>query len=135
VIDTSVAPEVTSDPAGTTYVVDTDYTVSPAGIVVLSTGSIPASTALLIDYTKKAVDVVQALTSTAQEYVLLFDGLNEAQSGDEMVIKLHRAKFGGAQDLSVIGDEFGSIQLNGDVLPDTTIVGGGLSQYASIKAA
>lgn len=134
-IDTSVAPVVTSDPAGTTYTVDTDYTVTASGIVILSSGTITASAALLIDYTKKAVDVVQALTTSAQEFELVFDGLNEAQSGTPVSITVFRAKFGGAQGLSVIGDEFGAMQLTGDVLKDTTITGAGLSQYLGIKAA
>jgi len=135
VIDTAQTVTVTSDPAGTTYTEDTDYTVTASGIVILAAGSISASDALLIDYTKKAVDVIQALTSSAQEYVLMFDGLNEAQSGTPVVIKVHRAKFGGAQTLGMIGDEFGEISLTGDVLKDTSITTAGLSQYAEIKQA
>jgi len=135
VIDTSVAPVVTSDPAGTTYVVDVDYTVSAAGIVILSAGSIPVSAALLISYTKKAVDIIQALTTAGQEYKLLFDGLNEAQSGEPAIIKVHRAKFGPSDEVSAIGDDFGAITLAGDALKDTTITAGGLSQYIEIKQA
>ena len=134
-IDTSIDPVVTSDPAGTTYVKDTDYTVSAAGIVVLSTGSIPASTPLLISYTKKAVDVIQALTSSGQEYKLMFDGLNEAQSGAPAKITVHRAKFGPSDGVSAIGDDFGAITLSGDALKDTTITAGGLSQYIEIRQA
>jgi len=134
-IDTSIAPVVTSDPAGTTYTVDTDYTVSAAGIVVLSTGTIPVSTALLISYTKKAVDVIQALTSSGQEYKLMLDGLNEAQSSAPTIIVVHRAKFGPSDEISAIGDDFGAITLGGDALKDTSITAGGLSQYIEIKQA
>ncbi len=129
VIDTGETVTVTG------YVEDTDFTVNAGGIVVLASGSIPADTALAISYTKKAVDVIQTLTTSAQEYVLDFVGLNEAQSGDPVVIKVHRAKFGGGQDVSIIGDDFGSIQLTGDSLKDTSITTSGLSQYAEIKAA
>lgn len=134
-IDTSVAPVVTSDPSGTTYAVETDYTVSAAGITILSTGSISASTALLVSYTKKAVDIVQALTTSGGEHELIFDGLNEAQSGAPVVITVHRAKFGPAAELGAISDDFGAVELAGEALKDTTITGAGLSQYIEIQQA
>lgn len=135
VIDTTVAPVVTSDPAGTTYVEDTDYTVSPAGITILAAGSINASDPLLVDYTKKAVDVVEALTASGAEYQVVLDGLNEAQSGTAVVVDMHRVKFGPAADLSLIGDEFAELVLSADVLADTTITTSGLSQYLKISQA
>lgn len=135
VIDTAVSPVVTSDPAGTTYVEDTDYIVSAAGITPIVGGGISASDPLLIDYTSKANDVVQALTTSAQEFELIFDGLNEAQSGTPVIITVYRAKFGGAQGLSMIGDEFAEIALTGDVLKDTTIIASNLSQYMKIESA
>lgn len=134
-IDTAVSPVVTSDPSGTTYVEDTDYTVSAAGITVLSTGSMAASTDFLISYTKKAVDVIQALTTTAQEYEIIIDGLNEAQSGTPVLITAFRCKPGSAQGLGFIGDDFAEIPLTFEVLKDTTITGAGLSQYLEIKQA
>ena len=134
VIDTSVSGVTVSN--GTTgYVEDTDFTVTAGGIIILASGSIAASTGLTIAYTKKAVDVIQALTTSSQEYVLDFVGLNEAQSGTPVVIKVHRAKFGGAQDMQIIGDDFASLELGGDCLKDTSITTGGLSQYFYVKAA
>lgn len=135
VIDTSVAPVVTSDPAGTTYDVTDDYLVTPSGIIIVDGGAISASTALLVDYTKKAVDVVEALTTTAKEYELIFDGLNEAQSGTPVVITVHRFKPGPAADLAIIGDEFAELTLTGDSLKDTSITSAGLSQYFKVQAA
>jgi len=135
VIDTAETVTVTSDPSGTTYVADTDYTVTSAGIKILSTGSISADDALLISYTKKAVDVVEALTSSAGEYKLVLDGLNEAQSGAPFIVTVHRAKFGPAAEMSLIGDDFAELVLTGDVLQDTSITAAGLSQYFVAKAA
>ena len=135
VIDVDVAPVVTSDPAGTTYVLDTDYTVNAAGIVILSSGGIPVSTALLVSYTKKAVGVIETLTNTASESRLVFVGLNEAQSGKPMVITVYRAKFGPTSELSLIGDDFGSIGIAGDALSDASITAGGKSKFFNIKAA
>lgn len=135
VIDTAQTVTVTSDPAGTTYTAGTDYTVSAAGITILATGSIAATTALLVSYTKKAVDVVEALTTAGSEYEVTFDGLNEAQSGTPVVITAYRVKFGPAADLAMIGDEFAALELTADVLKDTTITGAGLSQYLKVQAA
>ena len=135
VIDVLVAPVITGTGGTPTYTVDDDYTASPAGITVIDGGAITGGTALEFNYTKLATDVVQALVASATDRVLILDGLNEAQSGEAVVITVHRAKFGGAENLEVIGDEFGSIELTGDALKDTTIVGAGLSQYIEIKQA
>lgn len=135
VIDTEETVTVTSDPAGTTFSGTTDYTVTPAGIKILSTGTITANQDLLITYTKKPVDVLQALTTSAGEYELVFDGLNEAQSGTPYVVKIHRFKAGPAAEIALIGDEFGELQITGEALADTTITGAGLSQYLEMKAA
>lgn len=135
IIDTTQTVTVTSDPAGTTHVVDVDYTVSAAGIFIIAGGGISASDPLLVSYTKKAVDVIEALTASSQEHELLFDGLNEAQSGEPSVIKVHRMKFSPADGISAISDDFGAITLTGDALKDTSITAGGLSQYLKISQA
>lgn len=129
VIDTDQAVTVTG------YAEGDDFTKTPAGIIVLAAGSIPADTALAISYTKKAVDVVQAFVQAAQDRRIVLDGLNEAQSGAPVVIDVHRGKFGPAQETAFIGDEFGEIGLEGEALLDTTVTGAGLSQYLVLKAA
>ena len=129
VIDTDAAVTVTG------YVEGTDFEKRAAGILVLATGAIPASAALAISYTKKAVDVVQAFVNAAQNRRVLLDGLNEAQAGTPVVIDIHRGKFGAAQDTAFIGDDFGEIALEGEALQDDTITTAGLSQYLAVKAA
>jgi hypothetical protein len=128
-IDTTIAVTVTG------FVQDTDYVATPAGIIILAAGSIAASTALSIGYTKKATNIVQAFINAAQNRRIVVDGLNEAQNGDPVLINIHQCKFGPAAETQFIGDEFGEIALTGEALPDTTIVGAGLSQYLEIKAA
>lgn len=135
VIDVDQTVTVTSDPIGTTHVENTDYTISPAGITIIDGGGISASDPLLVSYTKKAVNVVEALTQSAQDYVVVLDGLNEAQSGTPVVVTIHRAKFGPAPEVAMIGDEFGELALTGDALKDTTITTPGLSQYYKVAAA
>jgi len=135
VIDTAETVTVTSDPAGTTYTADTDYTVTSAGILILDSGSISASDDLLITYTKKAVDVVQALVNSGSEYEITFVGLNESQSDSPVVVTAHRVKFTPASEKQLIGDEFGNLVLEGEVLQDDTKNGTTVSQYFVEKAA
>ncbi len=134
-IDKDQTVTVTSDPAGTTYTEGTDYTVGTAGITILAGGTIGATTALLVSYEKKAHDLVQALVSSAQEYEIVFDGLNEADSGAPVVVKAYKGKFGPAEDLALISDEFAELTLTGDLLKDETITGVGLSQYFTVAVA
>jgi len=133
IINTSVAPVVTSSPAGTTYVAGTDYNISPAGITLIN-DTLDGDT-LLVSYTPVADDLIQALTSSAQEYTLLFDGLNEAASGDAVIIKMHKVKFSPTSALDVIGDDFAGLEMSADVLADTTITTSGLSKYMTIRMA
>jgi len=129
VIDTDSAVTVTG------YTEGTDFEKKAAGILVLASGTIPASTALAISYTSKTVDVVEAFVNAAQERRIVLDGLNEAQGGTPVIITVHRAKFGPAQETQFIGDDFGSIEVSGEALLDTTITTTGLSKYLQIKAA
>lgn len=132
-IDTATAPVVTNSAGSTTYVVDTDYTVSPAGITPKVGGTMTASTAFKVDYTKKASSVVEMLTASAGEYTLLVDGLNEADSGSPVRITLHRAKPAAASELSYIGDDFATLPVEFELLADSTITAAGKSQYAKIE--
>lgn len=136
-IDTSVAPVVTDATGVTTYVEGTDYNVAAggAGVVIISGGAIADADAILIDYTKKAGNIVQALTESALEYSLVFDGLNEAESSRPVVIEIYRFKPAPLKTLGVIGDDYANLEIDGESLPDTTIVAAGLSQYFKIALA
>lgn len=137
--DLTIAPVVTDVAGTTTYVEGTDYIVNGAGIYVLTGGSIPDAVAgavnIHVDYTKKAVDVVQAMVSTAQEYKLVFVGLNEAQSGKQVIVTVHRWKPGPAQNISYLGDDYASMDFPGEALSDALITGAGLSKYYTVAFA
>lgn len=113
-------------------VADTDYVVSTAGITLTDAASFTDGETLQAGYTKSAGNAVQALTSSAKEYEIFFEGLNEARSGKAVNVRLFRVKLGAAQNLALIGDDFAALELTGKVLKDTTISGAGLSQYAKI---
>lgn len=127
--------DITASVTVTGYTEGTDFTKTGAGIVVLAAGTIPASTALAITYTKKAVDVVEAFTQSAINRLVVVDGLNEAQSGLPSIIRVHKFKPGLAQETAFLGQEFGEIAVGGQALLDTSITGAGLSQYLNIKKA
>ncbi|MCW8918968.1 MAG: hypothetical protein OQL08_09165 [Gammaproteobacteria bacterium] len=127
---------VVTDATGvTTYVLDTDYSVNAAGIVPISGGAISDAATILVDYTKVAGNVVQALTQSSQEWSLTLVGLNDAQSGKSVVVDLHRVKFSPAGELGFITDDFGNIEITGEVLADSNITGTGLSQFMKIEQA
>jgi len=124
------------DSAGTTtYDVVDDYILTRAGIIITEGSSIGDGDAIKVTYTKLVADEIELLTSSASEYAILFDGLNEANSGKAVVITLYRNKFSPTSKLSAIGDDFGQIDLTAKVLKDPTITGSGLSQFAKIQMA
>lgn len=133
-IDTSVAPVVTDSGGGTTYTPAVDYTVSAAGITPLSTGSISADEALLIDYTKRALNVIHALTNSGAEFELVFEGLNEAGTQQPTNIRVYKVKFGPSEN-EAVGSDFGVITLEGEALKDLTKTTTGISQFMDIQQA
>lgn len=119
------------DSAGTTtYVLGTDYTVDVGGINIPAAGSaITDASTVKITYTKAATDVVQALVTSGKEYEIVFHGLNEARSGKVSVIQTFRVKLTAFKQMSLIGADYAGLDFTGNVLKDSTKVGGGLSQY------
>lgn len=116
-----------------TYVAGTDYTLARSGIIVQPSGAIIDASTIKATYTKKAGSIVQGLVNSGSEYRLVFDGVNEAQSGKAFVVTLHRVKFSPTAGLDLIGDDFNKLDLKGSVLQDSSIVGNGISQYVKIS--
>jgi hypothetical protein len=82
-----------------------------------------------VGYTKSATDNVQALTQSAQEFEFTFEGLNEARSGKRTNVVVHRVTLSPAQQLALISDDYGALEVVGKVLQDTAKNGTTLSQY------
>lgn len=76
---------------------------------------------------------IQALTTGAQTFKMEFDGVNEAATGRTVKVTVHKAKIGAAQGLGFIGDEFGALEITGEVLIDTSIVATGESQFFEVE--
>lgn len=115
--------------------IDTDFTVSGSGLVLVAGARITDGEVYEIDYTKKAGDIVQALTNSAKEYEMVFEGLNEARSGKPVTLHVYRLKLGAAANLGFIGEDYGVLEMSGKVLKDTSKTGTGVSQYFKVKLA
>lgn len=80
-------------------------------------------------YTRNSQYVIESLVNSGTEYELIFNGINENDSSNPVRQMYYRVKFSPTGGLSLIGDDFGTLDLNAAVLADTTITGAGLSQY------
>lgn len=120
---------------GTTAMADgTDYEKGKAGIHILATASrFALGLPINVAYSKNAAQIVQALISSAIEYTMFADLLNEVDGGNPFAVKMHRIKFSPTAGLELIGDDFGALELNFDILQDTTISGTDISQYMKIS--
>lgn len=119
------------------YTAGTDYLVTPAGIEILTSGTIPDSVSgaanIEVTYENTAQQVMQAMVNSGKEYELLFEGLNEAESDKPVIVHAYRVKFAPAQAINFIGDDFGSLELVGTALQDASKVGEGISKYWNVR--
>jgi len=121
---------VTNVGATVTYTVDLDYEIKNGGIRILDTPTvITDGLAIEVNYTSVTSTIIEGLTVSGKQYELVFDGLNEADSGKSSLVTLHKTNFNPAAALDLIGDEFGELAMTFDVLKDTAIVGATLSKF------
>lgn len=138
--DTTKMIDVTEDvvvknQAGTsTFVKETDYIVSPGGIRALSTGTIPANAPLKVTYKSAVGSALQALSESGKEVKVVIDGINDA-SGKPWTLKFYKWKPSPTAGLELIGDDFGSFDIDGGVLADSSIVAPGKSKFFVRTAA
>lgn len=117
-----------------TYVAGTDYEVRDAGIYFLEGSAIAEAAVLEIDYSYAAYQRIETQINAAKEYAVLFEGLNEAQGGAYVIINFWRWKAGLPATFALIGEDFGTLSVTGQLLADTS-KGAGLSQYMRIRKA
>lgn len=78
----------------------------------------PYKRTLSVDYTNPQNYLVDALTTSAQELYMRFEGLNTAESNDPVVIEVFKFSVDPLKELSLITDTFQQFQLDGSVLAD-----------------
>lgn len=134
IYDPAVALVVTNtESTPVVLVLGTDYTLSPAGIVIKSTSTaVDEGDDITIGYTKNKSYVLEALIEAATEYGFLFEGLNAADNGNPVLITIHRVKFGMMANLDMLVEDFSQMDLKFSVLKDSTITGTGLSPFFKV---
>lgn len=119
---------VTSTDGNTTY---NDYEPTGAGIKVLPAGDLAtaidalsdpaAGLPVLIDYTYPGYHETQPLTTAAQYYELVFDGVNEADSGNPVIVDIWKLNPGILSELLLkSSDSFATAPIEGKCLKDST---------------
>jgi len=103
------------------------HDLSPENLAMVLFGTVD------IDSNTPTKATIEALTTGAQTFEMVFEGLNEAATGKTVTVTVHRAEIGAAQGLGFIGDDFGALEITGEVLIDTSIVTAGLSQFFKIE--
>jgi hypothetical protein len=126
--DLSQTLTVTDSAGATTYVEGTDYTRKRGGIIVLAGGAIDADDVIKVSYTRHKGQRIQALLRTANESNLEFDGINE-RTNKPWFARFFRVNWAPADTLELIGDDFATFTITGEVLRDETRVGVGESQF------
>src|SRR5690606_20511016 len=113
----SITDDATSPQA---IVAQGNYTVTPAGIQILEDAAdIEDGDGILVTYTYPAYDRVQGLTQSAPELEIFFEGQNEARGDAPVTVRMYKVKLGAAAELALLsGDDFGALQLTGQLLKD-----------------
>ncbi len=138
--NTSLPITVTGASGSPTYTPGTDYIVTPTGILIPPTSTIPLPTVsggvlqpnIRVNYT--AIDTVriEGVLTGQQEVQVAMDGFNDV-NGAPISFRAHRAVLGFGQGLRLISDDFEEIDLDLNLLPDTRITqttgANPLSQY------
>lgn len=120
---------------GATTVDEDDYLVERAGIrfkETVATSGLLDGDAITIDYTASSVVDIQALVTTAPLVSVRLIG-EDAVSGEPVTARFHKVKLGLASDVSLIGDDFGTLSLSMTMEEDATVVGTGISKYFKIQ--
>lgn len=111
---------VTNNDASTTYELGRDYEVRGGGLYIPETTTMVDGADVKINYSYAAYDVIQAFTNSGQDLELYFEGMNEADSDNPVLIDIWRASFGAAKEVDVLGDDFQALALEGELIADAS---------------
>ncbi len=114
-----------------TKTLTSDYTLDLVNGVLIPVvgGGITDGEPLAVSYTYAGYNNMEAFTTSASpERWLRFEGLNTVDD-TKVLLDLYRAQFDPLTGYSLLSDEIASVDLGGNLLADSFIVGGGLSQF------
>lgn len=122
--DPTVAVQVTDSTGATVYVEGVDYDRRASGITILEGTTIPDDSEILVDYAYGNNTVIEALITANSEYELIFDGYDYGD-GKEVPTKItfNKVKFAPTESMSIIGDEFMTLSIAGEILKDNRKTG------------
>lgn len=117
---------VTNAGGVTTYVLNTDYVVTNAGIKIIEGTNIAMNANIEISYSYGANWVVEAQTVSQKTFMVVLDGVNVGEDGERPAIfKAWRVKFAPTESFALIsGEEFASLAISGEILRDESKVTG-----------
>lgn len=105
---------------GATAIGADKYDITPAGIKLRADSEVVDGADLTISYKTRQRSVLQAAVNSGAEWKVVFDGVNEAESGKPCVIKVYRWKPSPTDGLDLISDDFGEFTIKGQALADVT---------------
>ncbi|MDR3322979.1 MAG: hypothetical protein LBS89_02110 [Zoogloeaceae bacterium] len=123
---------VVEDSASGVLAEGVDYIRKRGGIIPIEGGGITKGDDLTFDYTRNKGAILQALLRSAWEADLFFDGINE-RDGQPWIGKFFRVNWSPADNFELIGDDFATFSISGEVLRDETRTGVGESQFFEIR--
>jgi len=111
-----------------------NYLVKPEGIVLLDGApGIAKDDKLWIDYSYGEYACIEALTTKAPELQFLFGGLNEADSGNPVIVDIWRTSQSVTKALALINKSHNTLDVEGTVLKDPTKQAANTSQYYRVR--
>jgi hypothetical protein len=114
----SAITTVTNSAATTTYAAGTDYEKSASGIYIPPNSTIIDAADLKVTYTYGAYSRVEGVMQASTVLELLFEGLNEADSNKPVLVNLWRVSVPSADEIALIGDDFGKSDFSSELLKD-----------------
>lgn len=113
-----------------------NYEVRPEGIFIYDdAAAITDGDDLLVDYAHSGYDVIEALTTVAPILEMSYAGVNEADNGKPSTVDLFRVQLGVSKSLGLIDKDFGTLDIEGEVMMDPSKTGAGLSRFFRVQMA
>ncbi|MEI2780944.1 MAG: hypothetical protein V9H25_06635 [Candidatus Competibacter sp.] len=129
--DLTVDPVVKDNAGTTTYVKNTDYTVTEYGIIPLESGSIVDESNIKVSYTKIAQTKLEALVAGDIEYRVILFLKNKALNDKRIKFTGYKGKFSPMSGQAYITTDIGTLKFEGQLIADENITGTGLSKFYS----
>lgn len=118
-----------------TLVEGTDYEVNlNSGRLEFKGSTIVDGDSLLVDYTYAANEKVQAFMRGQAEYEIMFEGINIANPGEIVNVKVHRAVLNLPKNLGFLDNKSQSLEMDGMLLSDNTQLSANSKFFSITKA-